>query len=223
MKGDTTMMVSEDAEEVLEALWIAHEETHERLIKLSALRITPTQATIQELIDAGIVKCPGHDTIELTDTGLPHARDAIRRHRLAERLLTDVLAVKKEMIHDAACQFEHHLHKGIDENVCTLLGHPKICPHGRPIPPGPCCTEELRVAGQAVAALARLVPGTKGHIAYLHAADPKALQMLISMGVVPGARIALLAGFPSYLFQLGEGQFAVDRKIANEIYVRLER
>lgn len=216
------MIVSEQAEEILEALWIVREEMSSDRIKLSALREMPDHKTLKELIDAGIVERSGAEDILLTEKGVHHARDAVRRHRLAERLLTDILSVKEDILHDTACQFEHHLHKGVDANICTLLGHPRICPHGRPIPPGKCCEEGMKVAAPAVASLADLKPGQRGHVAYLHTKDPKRAQMLVSMGVVPGVEVALLAGFPSYLFQMGEGQFAVDRDVAREIHVRVE-
>lgn len=214
------MFLSESAEEVLEALWISWEENGEKLIKTASLRMVPDRSVIGELTDAGIVEDRGNGEIVLTDSGMRHAGDAIRRHRLAERLLTDVLDVKKELIHDTACQFEHHLHKGIDDNICTLLGHPKICPHGKPIPQGSCCREGAKTAEQAVGPLAELKPGQAGQVAYLHTVDPKRAQMLISMGIVPGIDIWLLAGFPSYLFQISEGQFAVDKELAYQIYVR---
>jgi len=216
------MIFSEAIEEVLEALWMEMELKPDGLVKLSSLRSVPDTAMLKEMIDAGILEMSEHEHIKITKKGLLYARDAVRRHRLAERLMTDVFAVKSSLIHETACQFEHHLHKGIDENVCTLLGHPKSCPHGRPIPPGRCCEENARVFAPIVSTLSNLKPGQGGHVAYLHTADPKRAQMLISMGVVPGASIKLLAGFPSYLFQLGEGQFAVDAILAGEIYVRSE-
>ena len=215
------MNVSEMAEEVLEALWMEHETNPNEAVKLSRLRTMPDMHTLKELLDNHVLEKHVGDEIRLTEKGITHARYAVRRHRLAERLLTDILAVKSSLIHDAACKFEHHLHKGIDENVCTLLGHPKFCPHGRTIPEGRCCREAIKVVSPAVSPLSSLKPGNKGHVAYLHTTDPKRAQMLISMGVIPGASICLLASFPSLLFQLGEGQFAVDAELARAIYIRL--
>ena len=215
------MIVSEAAEEILEALWIAHEDTGRDCLKLAELREMPGHDVLQELLHAGIVERCGAEEIKLTEAGHRHARDALRRHRLAERLLTDLLDVKEELIHETACGFEHHLHRGVDASVCTLLGHPTVCPHGRPIPPGPCCEEGRRTAQQAIAALARRKPGARGSVAYLQTTDPTRAQALLSMGVTPGTAITLLAGYPSYLFQIGEAQFAVDRELANAIYVRL--
>lgn len=216
------MQLSEQLEEILEAMWIAREEKNNDYLKLSWLRDMPDTHMLEELINLKIVERCKEDGIRLTDRGLGLAGDAVRRHRLAERLLTDVLRVRKDMIHETACQFEHHLHRGIDQNVCTLLGHPKTCPHGRPIPPGKCCMKGAKVVPQAVSALSVLKPGQAGKVAYLSTTEPARAQMLLSMGIVPGTKIELLSGFPSFLFQLNESQFAVDKDVAREIYVRIE-
>ncbi len=218
------MNVSEEAEEILEILWIAYEETNSAHLRLSQLRTMPELPVLRELIDAGVLThAHGDDFVTLTEHGMHEARDAIRRHRLSERLLTDILSVKKDLIHETACQFEHHLHRGVDTNICTLLGHPQVCPHGKPIPPGRCCEEGREMVARAIAPLASLKPGEHGEVVYLHTTDPRRAQMLVTMGVAPGTEITLLSGYPSYLFQIGEGQFAVDRQVAMEIHVRLER
>ncbi len=216
------MQITEQMEEILEALWVAREEKNTDCLKLAWLREMPDTRMLKELIDERIVERCGAEEIKMTTRGAQLASDAVRRHRLAERLLTDVLAVRKEMIHETACQFEHHLHRGIDQNVCTLLGHPKTCPHGRPIPPGRCCEEGVRIAPQAVSPVSHLKPGQTGQVAYLSTTDPKRAQLMLSMGIVPGTHVKLLSNFPSLFFELGESQFAVDKEMAKEIYVRIE-
>lgn len=207
------MHLTEQAEEILESFWDARE-------KKTSMREIPNAEVLKELLDGGIIKLDKENKTILTEKGLILARDAVRRHRLAERLLTDVLAVKSSLIHETACQFEHHLHKGIDENVCTLLGHPRFCPHGSEIPAGKCCETNAKEASAVVSTLAAAESGRGGQIAYLHTTDPRRAQMLISMGFVPGTKIKLLASYPSVLLQLGEGQFAVDKETAGEVYVR---
>jgi DtxR family Mn-dependent transcriptional regulator len=81
--------------------------------------------------------------VELTPRGRERAGSIIRRHRLAERLFTDSLAMDSESeIEEQACKFEHILSPGATDKICTFLGHPRTCPHGAPIPPGPCCAEQ---------------------------------------------------------------------------------
>jgi Mn-dependent DtxR family transcriptional regulator len=76
----------------------------------------------------------------LTPHGRERASSIIRRHRLAERLFTDSLAMDSESeIEQQACKFEHILSPEATDKICTFLGHPRTCPHGAPIPPGVCC------------------------------------------------------------------------------------
>src|SRR5262249_20573871 len=78
--------------------------------------------------------------VKLTSRGRQRAADIIRRHRLAERLFTDSLALESESeIEQQACKFEHILSPEATEKICTFLRHPKTCPHGAPIPRGQCC------------------------------------------------------------------------------------
>src|SRR5438477_12772673 len=78
-----------------------------------------------------------------TPAGEERARTVIRRHRLAERLFMDILSIRDEVeIESSACKFEHILSPDVTDRICTLLGHPLACPHGSPIPQGPCCAEK---------------------------------------------------------------------------------
>src|SRR6195256_4064152 len=84
--------------------------------------------------------------VELTPRGRERAGSIIRRHRLAERLFTDSFAMDSESeIEQQACKFEHILSPEATDKICTFLGHPRTCPHGAPIPPGPCCGRSLEV------------------------------------------------------------------------------
>ena len=88
----------------------------------------------------GVSTGDGSLIVEFTFAGRRRAADVIRRHRLAERLFTDSLAMDSETeIEQQACKFEHILSPGATDKICTFLGHPRTCPHGAPIPPGPCC------------------------------------------------------------------------------------
>ena len=82
--------------------------------------------------------------VRLTESGTRRARDVVRRHRLAERLFTDTFAIEDAEAHQQACRFEHIITPELDQRICSFLGHPKTCPHGNPIPPGPCCETKSR-------------------------------------------------------------------------------
>ena len=115
------------------------EEQGKKQLDLGASRDEPA---IEELIRLGFIR-RDLDHIHLLEKGKIHASACVRRHRLAERLLADVFDVKKKIIDEVSCKFEHLLHEGLEDNVCTLLGHPKVCPHSKPIPPGKCCREKI--------------------------------------------------------------------------------
>lgn len=213
------MELEEKAEELLETLWIQTQENKEESIPLSDLE-APEKEAVEQLLKAGFISV-SDGRVALTDKGQPPARDVVRRHRLAERLLVDVLGTGDKLMHERACKFEHILDRGLDESICSLLGHPKVCPHGKPIPPGRCCQQEQVGTQKLVSPLSQLAPGHKGKVAYIFADEPSKLQKLIAMGIHPGAQINLIQNFPSYVFQAGQTQFAVDKEIADSIYVRL--
>jgi putative ABC transport system ATP-binding protein len=96
----------------------------------------------------GVSVGDGSAIVELTTRGRQRAADIIRRHRLAERLFTDSLAMDSETeIEQQACKFEHILSPEATDKICAFLGHPKTCPHGALIPPGPCCGRQAELIG----------------------------------------------------------------------------
>jgi DtxR family transcriptional regulator, Mn-dependent transcriptional regulator len=211
-------MLSERAEEILETLWVHIEEQGKKPLELGVIRDDPA---IEELVKLGYIRKDA-GRIHLLEKGTSVAVGCVRRHRLAERLFVDVLDIKKENMHDVSCKFEHLLHEGLEDNVCTLLGHPKFCPHGKPIPQGKCCLEKTNKKYlKFLAPLSELEVKDKGKIAYLQAKDAGQMQKLISIGAIPGSSIILNQKFPSYVFMIGHSQFAVDKELAQAIYVRL--
>lgn len=212
------MKLSDNAQEILENLWIKIEEQKET-VNVGGLRDSPA---LKELLENGYVRISGGELL-LTDKGLLEARACVRRHRLAERLMADVFSLGRKSIHEAGCKFEHILHEELEENICTLLGHPTECPHGSPIPPGKCCEEFKMHPEPIVKSLADLKDGEAGTIAYIHTREKKGLQKIMALGALPGSQIKLVQRFPSYVFQIGNSQFAVDKPLAKKIFVRPKR
>ncbi|MFH1382412.1 MAG: metal-dependent transcriptional regulator [Chloroflexota bacterium] len=212
------MALEEKAEELLEAMWIYTEDKKEAPVSLERLGVTEPE--IKQLVSDGYLELVD-GKVQLTDRGRPYARNIVRRHRLAERLLADVLSTGGEIMHEKACKFEHILDQGLDESICILLGHPRVCPHGNPIPPGRCCLEHQSRLDRVVASLSHLTAGQEGKVAYLYAPESNKLQKLMALGILPGVSLKLIQSFPSYVFQVGQTQFAVDKEIADSIYVRL--
>jgi putative ABC transport system ATP-binding protein len=128
---------NQDFDEVLEQLWMAREHTmHYEPEHFTAAQQRKIVARMERI---GLVETRGGE-LGFTARGEARARSVIRRHRLAERLFMDVLALRDDQsIETNACTFEHILSPEVTDRICTFLGHPKTCPHGSPIPPGECC------------------------------------------------------------------------------------
>jgi DtxR family Mn-dependent transcriptional regulator len=180
---------------------------------------TPEDPVLGELLRRGFVR-PGQGTLALTKEGKREAEGAVRRHRLAERLMHDVLAVQGEQVDSAACEFEHSLHHGVDERICILLGHPKTCPHGRAIPPGRCCREQKGATTAMIVQLSAMKGDERGSVAYLSSRQMDTVQKLMALGVLPGSPVVVIQTFPSVVFQVNQTQIAVDSDLASDIFVR---
>ncbi|WP_445474972.1 metal-dependent transcriptional regulator [Methanococcoides methylutens] len=216
------MKISENAEEVLERMWVCINEQGTDPVSMGSLGLEENSPEIQELLKIeNITLSESH--VSLTEEGAANGRTVVRRHRLAERLLADVLNTKDKYIHSSACDFEHILYHGIDENVCILLGHPRTCPHGRPIPEGECCKKAKEELEHVVTSLSSLKNGQSGEIAYFNMREEEKMQKMLAMGVLPGIPVNLVQSYPSYVFDLNHTRYAVDREIADSIYVRIKR
>jgi DtxR family Mn-dependent transcriptional regulator len=196
-------------EEVLEDLYLKHEH-HGRAPRPA------TDATLTAAVKAGLITLDDSSRPTPTPTGLEAGKLVVRRHRLAECLLKDVLQVTGE---EDACSFEHILRPGLEDKICTLLGHPLTCPDGHPIPRGECCLKAEKDKVLEVGPLCDGRAGQAGVVAYLSTRDNREIQKLMAMGILPGSDIRLVRLFPSYIFEIGHSQFTVDRSLAEKIFV----
>ncbi len=135
-----------------------------------------TEACVQEISSVGPLEVNhllGHmaelelivrndSRLLLTDRGRKRACDLVRRRRLAERLFMDTFAIADAEADNHACKFEHIISPELDEKICAFLGHPRTCPHGHFIPPGPCC----RKNGSADAATGAVQIGQAGQFGH---------------------------------------------------------
>lgn len=151
------------------------------------------------------------------------AREVVRRLRLAERLLTDVLDLGAEDIAEDACRMEHVLSVGTSDAICTLLGHPRVCPHGKPVPRGACCDAARDTTRALLLSLDQLKEGEVGRVAYLLSPDSPDAQRLLSMGLVPGASVRLEQTSPAFVVTAGANTVAMEGAVAAGIVVRVGR
>jgi len=216
--GEHIMKLSEKAEEILEALWIAVEEEGQGFAELEKIGVAADDPAYRELTKRAFIEIK-EDRVYFRPEGREEGRSTIRRHRLAERLMMDVLNIRGESGDNKACQLEHLLNEGVDTRVCAMLNHPVTCPHGKPIPPGDCCVEAKQSCDLGVLPLTELKSGEEGTIAYIQTDDNKKMQKMVAMGLLPGNPVRLLQTFPSYIFKIGYSEFAIDANMAKEIFI----
>jgi len=128
----------EAIDEVLEYLWLkleGDEAAHEVCGRGFRLATAPLLDRMRSL---GILG-PGPEVV-LAPAGHRRAENLIRRQRLAEILFSQTFQMREELVEEEACYFEHVLSPAMTDSICAFLGHPKVCPHGKPIPRGPCCS-----------------------------------------------------------------------------------
>ena len=209
-------------EELLEYIWVTAEEHGRTNIKSLYEKFDKETVgvVLSEMVEKKLLTI--HDAVIcLTETGQKKAIPIIRRHRLAERLLNDVLGVSDEVFERGACQFEHFINEDITASICTLLGHPTVCPHGKNIPPGECCSHTKRKLQPVFGPLSRLRTGIKAKVVYISTGSQESLDWLSSIGVVPGLTFTVHHRKPSLVIRFDETQLALDDDIANYIFVRV--
>ncbi|KTR97766.1 MULTISPECIES: metal-dependent transcriptional regulator [Microbacterium] len=152
--------------------------------------------TVGRMERDGLVVVSEDRRLELTGDGRQKAVDVMRKHRLAERLLSDVIGLDWAYVHDEACRWEHVMSEQVERRLVELLGHPTESPYGNPIPGldqlGDVASSTFE---EGVVGLVRKlndaggpITGTVRRLAEPAQVDPELLQQLKAAGVMPGAR-----------------------------------
>ena len=212
-------MERQDREEHLETIWHLVENNESDVESFKSHSGGAGDAgVVAQLCEDGYITLQG-DHIALTDKGSDAAKQIIRRHRLAERLLTDVLGMALGDIEPGACEFEHVLAPELVDSICTLLGHPRECPHGGKIPEGECCRQAFTTVSSVVRPLADAQVGEEVKVAYVNTRSNSRMHKLSHFGIIPGARVSVHQRYPSFVIVCGSNQIALEEEIAREIYV----
>jgi DtxR family Mn-dependent transcriptional regulator len=209
-------------DELLEAVWTCRESgdcTAARVLEQAHADADPE--SIRRLVDDGLVRLK-NERIIFTETGERTAAEIIRRHRLAECLVYDVLGMRMQRVEQAACSFEHALVPEVTEGICTLLGHPRECPHGRPIPQGECCRQSRVEVKSTLMPLPEVPCGRRGRVAYVRPQRHERLHQLLCMGICPGAELLVHQRSPVLVIGVGHSEFAMDLEVAKDVYAWLD-
>jgi DtxR family Mn-dependent transcriptional regulator len=212
------MIEKRDLDECLECLWHMKEEGTVLVSVLrqklgeefdgNLLNILRADGLI-ELSDAG-------EKVELTKAGSSAAQLFIRSHRLAETLMHTVLGDISEPL---ACEFEHMVIPEIVDSICTLLAHPRECPHGKPIPEGECCKHASVNSESLLIPLTQMKIKQLTRVAYIHYKDEQQYHKIESLHISSGTIIKLLQKSPAYVVECEDSNIVFDDEIAAQIFV----
>jgi DtxR family Mn-dependent transcriptional regulator len=212
-------VLNEKQEEILESIWSVGDRqnnTIEAVRKRSSVAFT--DADLDELERQELI-IRDNERITLANKGKSIAEIIIRRHRLAEILVSSILKLKQSDMEDIACKVEHSLLPEVEESICTLLGHPEFCPDGKRIPRGRCCSGKRKVIDSSVVSLKDLAPGESGKITYIKPGNHSSFHQLISFGLHPGVIVTLHRKNPAFCIKFENTELALDESVAENIYV----
>ncbi len=210
-------------EEYLEAIWELEEEGVQVIQARLAEHLGHSAPSVSEMIRR--LRTDGYISIDarmlsLTDKGRTRAVSVVRKHRLAERLLTDIIGIPWHKTHEEACRWEHVISDEVEERLVVLLGNPATCPHGNPIPGagGP---------ARQLSALADSEPGDRIRLERVTEqveVDMAALVYLDENGFVPGTAAEVRSKAPdgTLTLDLDEGTIALGPALAGQLFVALE-
>lgn len=138
--GLHTHQVDEIFDEILEQVWILNEDRVEPdAATIAVPDVTDSRSALMSMAELGLISLTEEGRIGFTAKGGARAEVIIRRHRLAEKLFFEKFEMDEHQAESNACQLEHMLSREVTDSVCAFLGHPKFCPHHKPIPKGECC------------------------------------------------------------------------------------
>ena len=212
--------LSKEAEEYIETIYKLQNRNGRAKTKELAetMHVVPGSITntIEHLESHGLVTHEPYRGVKLTREGEKIALDIIRKHRLAERLLTDVLKAEWSTVHEDACKLEHALTKNLTALLDERLGHPKFCPHGNPIP-----TENGLVEEQPCIALTEAEVGKSYVVGRIIDEEHANLQLLSEEKIKPQAKLQVVKLNATKIFLCVEGkECSLSRDMATKVLLR---
>ncbi|WP_405324386.1 metal-dependent transcriptional regulator [Methanobrevibacter sp.] len=206
-------MEKSEIEHYLRDIWVREFEKEEKLVidefNKGDIELLAKKEYVN--IDDGFVN--------LTENGERLGRSLVRKHRIAEKVVADLFLADMEEMEELADQIEHVMSEEVEDNICRILGNPENCPHNNPIPKG---DSDNDLGNEYSVPLVSCHSGESGEVSHIKTEDARKLRKIMNLGLIPGSRICLIQKFPNYVFQLGNTQLAVDKELANEIFIKLD-
>ncbi|MBM3451373.1 MAG: metal-dependent transcriptional regulator [Armatimonadetes bacterium] len=194
--------------------------TVSKVAEFMGVSVPSASEMLKRLEQQGLVGS-NDEGVHLTAEGRQVAIRVVRRLRLAERLLTDVLKLDLDLVYDEACKMEHVISPEVEARLDVVLGAPTHCPHGQPIPRPDGAMEPL-----AHRTLADVAPDRSVEVASIPEEDPALVRYLSEVGLVPGARVHVVGVAPfrgPIFFEAGGARQAVGPDVAQRVRVAPKR
>jgi DtxR family Mn-dependent transcriptional regulator len=208
-------------EEYLETILELEEEgivpIRARLVERLGVSAPAVSEQVNRLVDGGYAELAGDRRLSLTTKGRALATSVVRRHRLAERLLVDVIGLEWEKVHREADRWEHAISADVEAKLVELLGDPATCPHGNPIP-----GSANRGSDSDHVALTDALPGafTVARISEKLELDDEALNLLADAALIPGEHADVVAvGADGIKVSTASGEHTVPDAVARLMWV----
>jgi DtxR family Mn-dependent transcriptional regulator len=208
-------------EEYLETILAIEEEgvppLRARLVERLGLSAAAVSETVNRLVALGYTELLDDRTIRLTGKGRQLATTVVRRHRLAERLLTDVIGLEWEKVHREAARWEHAISADVEEKLVELLGDPVTCPHGNPIP-----GSRRKAKVTPTVQLASAEPGrvTITRISEKLELNDDGLSLVARARLIPGATATVIErNDRGVTVKTSAGEHTVPSDVAEQMYV----
>jgi DtxR family transcriptional regulator, iron-dependent repressor len=209
-------------EEYLETILALEEEgvpaLRARLVERLGLSAAAVSETVNRLVGLGYAQLLDDRTIRLTGKGRNLATTVVRRHRLAERLLTDVIGLEWEKVHREAARWEHAISSDVEEKLVALLGDPVTCPHGNPIPGARGKTNSAPTVRLAAAQPGRV---TVARISEKLELSDEGLSLLARARLIPGCSATVIeqGDGGGVKVKTATGEHTVPAEVAEQTYV----
>jgi DtxR family transcriptional regulator, Mn-dependent transcriptional regulator len=185
--------------------------------------------TVARMERDGLLHVLGDRQLSLSDTGRALAISVMRKHRLAECLLVDVIKLPWEEVHIEACRWEHVISENVERRLLELLGYPVRCPHGNLIPglaelglPGEALEQARAAIDETGDAMTKVAPAGTARVVIRRIGEQiqSDLDLMLKLkraGIQPGREVILMAGDDGVRVAAGESMDAISTELPNPI------
>lgn len=183
--------------------------------------------TVARMERDGLLHVADDRHLQLSDKGRREAVAVMRKHRLAERLLADVIGLEWDQVHIEACRWEHVMSEAVERRIVAMLDKPLVCPHGNPIPgledlgfPFATTDDLVGLLSLTAAAMSPAAVVIVDRISEQLQPDAPLMRRLSAAGILPGKQITVAVTSTGVEVGSDSGNSAFEREVSDHVFVR---